>query len=258
MAKRKQKNKGFSYLRAGVWVVSAMILLIVVVEYVKRSGSSFVHYDEFGIEVPRNYQIHGIDVSRYQQRINWNMVAEMEVEKIKLGFAFIKATEGIRNVDPQFRRNWQQAAKAGIPRGAYHFFLATKSGREQAENFIRTVSLQPGDLPPVLDVEVTYGVSNELIRSRVKEWLDIVELHYGVRPIIYTNISFYTNRLKDDFDEYPLWIAHYLEKHRPRIYRDWSFWQYSEIGSVNGIKGKVDFNVFNGDSSEFRQLLVTE
>lgn len=84
----------------------------------------------------------------------------------------------------------------------------------------------------------------------------MVEEHYGVKPIIYTNVDFYTRILKDDFDEYPLWIAHYLEKHRPRIYRDWSFWQHSETGKVNGIKGNVDFNVFNGDSADFRKLLV--
>ena len=99
-------------------------------------------------------------------------------------------------------------------------------------------------------------VADELIRKRVKEWLDVVEEYYGVRPIIYTNVDFYTRRLKDDFDEYPLWIAHYLEKKSPRIYRDWDFWQHSETGRVNGIKGNVDFNVFNGDSVEFKSMLI--
>src|SRR5690606_5629976 len=255
---KKLKKKRYTYLRPAIIILSVVIAAVVIVERIKESRVKFVHYEAFGIYIPPRYEIHGIDVSRYQQRINWEMVSDMKVENIKLGFAFIKATEGIRNVDPQFKRNWRESLKAGIPRGAYHFFLATKSGREQAENFIRTVKLQPGDLPPVLDIEVAYGVNHELIRKRCREWLDIIEEHYGVKPIIYTNVDFYTRILKDEFDEYPLWIAHYLEKHRPRIYRDWSFWQHSETGKVSGITGNVDFNVFNGDSTAFQNLLIAE
>ncbi|MCG7859957.1 glycoside hydrolase family 25 protein, partial [Flavihumibacter sediminis] len=102
-------------------------------------------------------QIHGIDVSKYQQRINWEAVKAMRAEDVKIGFVFIKATEGLGNMDQQFRRNWKYAREAGLPRGAYHFFIAPKSGAEQAENFIRRVELEKGDLPPVLDVEQTYG-----------------------------------------------------------------------------------------------------
>lgn len=255
MAKKKRKEE-YTYLRPALMIIAILVAAVVLIERIKESRKKFIHYEEFGIEIPPYYEIHGIDVSRYQQRINWEMVAAMKVKNIRMGFAFIKATEGIKNVDPQFKRNWREAARTGIPRGAYHFFITSKSGREQAENFIRTVDLKPGDLPPVLDVEVSYGVNAETIRKRCKEWLDMVEEHYGVKPIIYTNVDFYTRILKDDFDEYPLWIAHYLEKHRPRIYRDWSFWQHSETGKVNGIKGNVDFNVFNGDSADFRKLLV--
>ncbi len=75
-------------------------------------------------------------------------------------------------------------------------------------------------------------------------------------PIIYTNVDFYKNYLKDDFDGYPLWVAHYLQKERPSIYREWAFWQHSEAGRVNGIVTRVDFDVFNGDSADFRKLLI--
>jgi lysozyme len=141
-------------------------------------------------------------------------------------------------------------------RGAYHFFLAPKSGRAQARNFISVVELEKGDLPPVLDVEQTYGTSAEQLRKNVKEYLETVEQYYGVTPIIYTNVDFYKFYLKDEFDDYPLWVAHYLQKEKPRIYRNWHFWQYSELGRVNGIFSKVDFNVFNGDSTEFKKLLI--
>lgn len=221
-----------------------------------KNQPDFERYENFGIDIPTNFMIHGIDVSKYQQRINWEAVRDMTDNDVRIGFVFIKATEGLGNMDQQFRRNWKLAGEAGLPRGAYHFFLAPKSGAEQAENFIRRVDLQPGDLPPVLDVEQTYGVSNAKLQFEVKMFLDRLEAHYGVKPIIYTNVDFYNRHLKGDFDEYPLWVAHYLQKNRPRIARNWAFWQYSETGRVNGIRGKVDFNVFNGDSTDFRDLLM--
>lgn len=217
---------------------------------------SFVHYPAFGIGIPNNYAIHGIDVSRYQKKIGWRLVKEMEVDGIKIDFVFIKATEGLSGVDEQFRRNWELAEKHGLVRGAYHFFIPGKSGRAQAENFLNAVRLKKGDLPPVLDVEQTYGVPRETLQKQVAEWVDIVERKYGVKPIIYTNANFYETLLAGKFDTYPLWVAHYLQKERPRINRKWHFWQHSETGRVNGIDAFVDFNVFNGNSIEFENLLM--
>ncbi|MFT3979441.1 MAG: GH25 family lysozyme [Ferruginibacter sp.] len=222
--------------------------------YLRRP--SFVHYPAFGIPIPTNYSIHGIDVSRYQKTIGWKLVKEMEIDGINIDFVFIKATEGLGGVDPQFARNWLQAGKQELHRGAYHFFVAGKSGKTQAQNFIKTVRLQPGDLPPVLDIEETYGVKKELLQQQLQEWIDIIEKSYSIRPIIYTNVSFYEKYLAGKFDSYPLWIAHYQQQDKPRINRQWHFWQHSETGHVNGIDTYVDFNVFNGNSIEFENLLV--
>ncbi|RYY44070.1 MAG: glycoside hydrolase family 25 protein [Chitinophagaceae bacterium] len=217
---------------------------------------SFVHYPAFGINMPTNYSIHGIDISKYQKTIGWRLVKEMEVDDIKVSFVFMKATEGLSSVDKQFGRNWALAEKHGITRGAYHFFIPGKSGKTQAENFIKTVRLKSGDLPPVLDVEQTYGVKKEQLQKQVAEWIEIVEKKYGVKPIIYTNVSFYESLLAGKFESYPLWVAHYLQKERPRINRQWHFWQHSETGRVNGIDAFVDFNVFYGNSIEFENLLI--
>ncbi|HUR10567.1 MAG TPA: glycoside hydrolase family 25 protein [Flavitalea sp.] len=249
---------------SSIWKVIIGFLLVCIAVMIGISGyewwllrkARFVKYAAFGIEIPLNYSIHGIDVSRYQETIDWDGVKGMDVSDVRIGFVFIKATEGNSNVDPFFRRNWRRAKDAGLIRGAYHFFLSTKSGKVQAENFISKVQLLPGDLPPVLDVEHTYGVDGLKLRQRVLEWLATVEMHYGIKPILYTNVDFYKQYLKDQFDEYPLWVAHYLQKEKPRIYRDWHFWQYSEMGRVNGIYTRVDFNVFKGDSLEFRKLLI--
>lgn len=224
--------------------------------YWKSQQIQFVRYPEFGIPIPAEYEIHGIDVSRYQQTIAWDMVKDMNVHDIKLQFAFIKATEGLANIDPFFKRNWKKTKEAGIVRGAYHFFIPTKDGTTQAKNFTDHVQLQSGDLPPVLDVEQAYGANATQVRKEIKEWLDAVGNYYHVKPIIYTYLDFYNNYLKGYFDGYPLWVAHYLQPHQPRINRDWTFWQHSEQGRVNGILSKVDFNVFNGDSLSFRALLV--
>jgi lysozyme len=220
----------------------------------KQAG--FAHYPGFGIALPIDYEIHGIDVSHHQSVIAWDEVKKMEVKDVKLGFAIMKATEGLSRVDWQYKRNWRRAKDVGMPRGAYHFFIATKSGVQQAQNFIRTVTLEKGDLPPVLDVEETYGARAEDVGRRVKEFLNALEAHYGVRPIIYTNVDFYDRVLGPDFDNYPLWVAHYIQRNRPRIQRNWIMWQHSEKGRVNGITTPVDFNVFSGDSLAFKDLLI--
>jgi lysozyme len=234
-------------------------VFIAVIAWLWISGTrqpKFVTYPEFGIPIPSNYEIHGIDVSRYQQRISWEAVKAMHVNNVRLGFAFIKATEGNSNTDPFFKRNWKKAREAGIVRGAYHFFLPWKDGRTQAENFISQVTLESGDLPPVLDIEQAGRTPVKKLREETLEWLLIMEEQYGVKPIIYTNVEFYKKYLEGHFDDYPLWVAHYLQPHQPRITRDWHFWQHSEQGRVNGINSRVDFNVFNGDSLRFRSLLV--
>jgi lysozyme len=256
MAAKKSKDTLWKILILCITASIAVMLCLWTYEWWISRKAAYIRYDEFGIDIPTDYSVHGIDVSKYQRVIDWSSVKAMSVEDVKISFAFIKATEGNVNEDRFFSRNWKKARQADLTRGAYHFFIATKSGKTQAENFISTVDLESGDLPPVLDVEQSYGVPAAKLRQRVREWLNTVEQFYGVKPIIYTNVDFYRQYLQDEFDDYPLWVAHYINKGRPRIYRDWHFWQYSETGRVNGIVSKVDFNVFNGDSLDFRRMLI--
>jgi lysozyme len=255
MARRKKPGKKW-------WIVVAffitLLAFILGYDWWMNRRSRFVRYPAFGISIPENYLIHGIDVSKFQQTISWESVKEMKVRNVQLGFVFIKATEGIVNTDPQFKRNWKKSKQAGMIRGAYHFFLATKDGREQAENFISMVDLEEGDLPPVVDIEQTYGVNPAILKKELKEWLDVIEYYYKAKPIIYTNVDFYSRYLGKEFNSYPLWAAHYYQYDTPRIDRNWDFWQHSEEGRVNGILSKVDFNVFNGDSLQFRSILMAK
>lgn len=253
MAKRKKSIlKSIWLLLLLLAVISSVVYYIT--DYISRP--KFVRYPAFGIDLPVNYTIHGIDVSRYQHNIDWVAVQAMQDKQVKIGFAFIKATEGLGRVDNNFRKNWFNAKQALMIRGAYHFFISSKSGKAQAENFIETVNLSKGDLPPVLDIETANGASVTDIQQRVKDWLTRIEKQYKVKPIIYTNINFYENFLAGKFDDYPLWVAHYYVKDKPRIERKWTIWQHHEKGRVNGIDAYVDFNVFNGDSASFRNMLI--
>ena len=252
---RKKKQ-----IRKLVLLIAGAILLVMIVwifyQWQRYRNIKMTRYPEFGIAIPESYSIHGIDVSKYQQTIAWEEVKAMQVRLVQLGFVYIKATEGIGNTDGQFYRNWKKAKQAGMIRGAYHFFIGSKDGRMQAENFIAKVELQTGDLPPVLDVEQLNGANPGFLKKEVKKWLDVAENYYHVKPVIYTNVDFYNHYLGTEFDEYPLWVAHYYQPLQPRINRGWIFWQHSDGGRVNGILSKVDFNVFGGDSLEFKKILI--
>jgi lysozyme len=256
MLSSKQKKQFRRTIFISIAVAFVSVGAYMLHQWLTYRKAKFTRYPEFGIAIPESYSIHGIDVSKYQSMIAWEEVQAMKVKQIQLGFAFIKATEGIGNIDPQFKRNWKKSKEAGIFRGAYHFFIASKDGRMQAENFIDKVELETGDLPPVLDVEQLNGATSAQLKKEIKKWLEIAENHYGVKPIIYTNVDFYNRHLGSEFDEYPLWVAHYYQMAQPRISRGWIFWQHSDVGRVNGIVSKVDFNVFNGDSLEFENILI--
>jgi lysozyme len=219
--------------------------------HVRRAWASFASGRLTGREktpLLAGYAVHGIDVSSYQGRIDWKEVSRNHVK-----FAFIKATEGVTMRDSRFQRNWNAARQAGIYRGAYHYFQPTYDGARQANLFTRTVPLAPGDLPPVLDVEHAEFHDIAVMRRNVAVWLRLVERHYGVRPILYSNYSFYKRYLAGHFDKYPLWLAHY-EVDQPRLPREkWIIWQHSDESYIPGIRGAVDFNVFQGS---FQSLLA--
>ena len=209
-------------------------------------------------DAPKGYTVHGIDVSHHQGSINWELLRNSaSIDGYPVIFAFIKATEGSDIVDSQFKKNFEGARKYGIMRGAYHFYRTTTSAKQQAEHFIRNVELQPGDLPPVLDVEIRpQGISAEDFRQGILEWLARVEQHYGVRPILYTYHSFRQQYMNDPvFDLYPYWIAHY-HVDSVRYKGPWAFWQHSDRGELPGIKEKVDLNIFNGTYDELKPLAI--
>lgn len=211
----------------------------------------------FGIPLPGPFKVHGIDISHHQHQIDWAEVGKMKIHNDSISFVFIKATEGAYLIDTKFQENWENARAYHMLRGAYHYFKPKSDAEAQANLFCSMVSLQKGDLPPVLDIEDDQGCSEAEIQQKVKQWLEIVESRLRVKPIIYTNNKFYLDYLADDFDDYPLWIAHYYEPEvRVPNGRKWILWQHNDRGKVNGIGGRVDFNVFNGSYQQLCNMCV--
>ncbi len=200
--------------------------------------------------------VRGIDVSRYQKDIDWEQLRNSNLQGSPVSFVFIKATEGKDYIDPYFNYNFFQARQSGIIRGAYHFFSTQSTAKAQAEFFCRTVQLEPGDLPPVLDVEEADDYSVQHLQCELLVWLDSVESYYDVKPIIYTSRSFKKKYLcSPRFDEYPLWIAHYYVD--SLTYKGpWQFWQHTDVGRIEGIDHYVDVNLFNGTYDQLLQMTI--
>lgn len=272
--KPKKKATVFSGKVLRYSIVTLFVVLIVAVGYHYRDGLAY--YFSFKsdkilreeteakrISDVRNYQVlekHegksiGLDVSEYQGKIRWTYVDTLE-NKYPLHFVFIRATVGRDRKDRQFNRNWLGAKENKMIRGAYHYYRPNENSMEQAELFIKTVTLQKGDLPPVLDIEkLPKNQSIENLKLGLKRWLNAVESHYGVKPIIYTGERYYDDFLKEEFSDYLFWIANY-NFYREEIGDDWLFWQFTEKASIPGIKGNADVNIYNGDLQQLQHITI--
>ncbi len=197
----------------------------------------------------------GIDVSEYQHEIDWENVKEIH-GGFPIEFVFIRATAGRNRVDRKFKKYWLEARQTNFFQGAYHYYRPNENSTEQAQNFIKNVSLEKGDFPPVLDIEkLPRNQSIARLKVGLQNWLDLVEKHYGVKPIIYSGESYYNDFLREEFSDYYFWIANYSAFYTT-INEEWSIWQTSESGKIKGIKGKVDVNIYNGTTDNLRRLLM--
>jgi lysozyme len=191
-------------------------------------------------EAPRN----GIDVSHFNGDIDWNKVKSQNIS-----FAYAKATQGISFNDPKFQQNWNGIKASGMQRGAYHFYVPSDGPEKQAHHFIEQVGeLAEGDLLPMLDVEDTDmgNISNSEFQKDILTWLNIVENHYKVKPIVYTYTSYANQYLtRTEFSDYKLWIAEYTNAKSPILPNSWKeegwyMWQFISHDKLNGINGFVD------------------
>ncbi len=208
---------------------------------------------------PEGYEIHGIDISHHQGKIDWHKLGNAMINRNYLRFVMVKATEGSDYIDEYFEENFRNARAAGFIRGAYHFWSTMSTAREQAYFFLDNVKLEAGDLPPVLDVEnKPDNMTDEEFQLEVLAWLHIVEDKYHAKPIIYTYFKFKEKYLNDSrFAPYPYWIAHYYVQ-EVQYQGKWKFWQHTDVGRLPGIKGYVDLDIYNGSHYDLKKLTLSE
>lgn len=222
-----------------------------------RFGDNDPH--EWKATTPWQYAVHGTDLSKYQSSPDWSAI-----KGAGIAFAFIKATEGGDRVDSKFQDHWNNARAAGIPRSAYHFYYFCRPASEQAAWFIQNVPRERGAMPPVLDMEwnpdspsCKLRPDKATVRAEMKTFLQIVERHYGKKPIIYTSIDFFDDNELASFTGYPYWLrsvaGHPSERYGAHPF---TFWQYTGTGVIPGIRGNADINVFNGTASDWKKWLA--
>lgn len=199
-----------------------------------------------------NHYVDGVDVSRHQGAIDWRALAGAGVK-----FAYIKASEGADYRDDRFAANWRDSASVGVRRGAYHFFTLCKPGAAQAQNFMAVVPIEPGVLPHAVDVEQKFpcreGPTIADAPAELTAFLDIIEAHYGQRPIIYTTSEFNQKHLDGALQRERFWLRNLFAQ--PDFRRDqWVIWQYNHAGKKPGVQGPVDLNYFRGDEAAFEKF----
>ncbi len=225
-----------------------------------RMSSAVARFDDsdpwdWQAVAPWHYPVHGIDVSKYQGEIDWPRVRGSGAS-----FAFIKATEGADHTDERFLVNWLAAARAGMPRGAYHYYYFCRTPEEQASWFIGHVPRDPRALPPVLDMEWNHHSRNcpirpdaQTVRANMETYLSILRRHFGREPLVYTTVDFYRDNELWRAKGHQYWLRSVAD-HPANTYpgQHWTFWQYTGTGVVPGIAGDTDINVFSGTHDEFR------
>ncbi len=218
-----------------------------------RYGDNDPH--EWKGKAPWEYAVHGIDVSKYQNEIDWK-----RAKAAGIAFAFIKATEGGDRVDDRFKENWDGARKAGVLRGAYHFYYFCRPAIEQVAWFIKNVPKDRSALPPVLDMEWNHKSPScklrpkgEIVRREMRIFLKKLKQHYGKPPLIYTTVDFYRENQLGFLRDANFWLRSVAD-HPSNIYpgQKWLFWQYTGTGIVPGIKGDTDINVFHGSTNQWK------
>lgn len=178
----------------------------------------------------------GIDVSHFQDTINWAQVAKNKDIK----FVYVKASEGASMSDKMYRYNMAKARKSGLLVGSYHVYSSRTTAYQQFANFKKTVGKTKQDLVPVLDIEAVH--CHKLYMERVDKLLELMEKEYGVKPMIYTSEKLYMTHFNvKKYKRYHFFIANY--KRQPAM--SYTLWQYTQHGKQKGVKGFVDLSRFS-------------
>lgn len=243
--KRKSKSSKSRRSKAIFWFIIPFGLLAFFFFWYESKGmvQTSNHFHEI---IPPGYKSVGLDVSHHQGKINWDLLLQEKGFDTIIDFVYCKVTEGSDHLDTQWERNREYLNKHGISNGAYHYFNPKSAPKPQAEHFLSVYKIRSIDLPPVLDVE-DEGFSDEDLIAKVLIWCEEVKKATGVKPIIYTSLSFYETKFRGKMEGYNFWLAAYSREPQYMTDREVLHWQFSESGRLPGISGNVDLNVSKQD-----------
>ena len=190
--------------------------------------------------------VHGIDISHYQGNVFWEAIGDNS----KMAYVYIKCTEGGDNQDPTYVKNIQLAKQYGLKVGSCHFYRPKTDQQTQLRNFLAQCKAEQQDLLPMIDIESAGGYKADRFCDSLFKFIDLVEQAIKQKPLLYTYKNFYNTYLAGKIDGYPLMIACYTND--PPVLmdeKDYTMWQYTQNGRINGIKGHVDKSRFMGQHS---------
>jgi GH25 family lysozyme M1 (1,4-beta-N-acetylmuramidase) len=272
----EQFSLGSDTVESGEWLISYPAFNKSGIRQIKVIGldSSNNQVDSYQIALivinPIAGREPGLDVSNHDETINWR-----KVKNAGFSFAYAKATEGITFRDKFFPDNWRHIQSVGMIRGAYHFFRPRFDAKEQARNFLDYVAsvdpIQPGDLPPALDLEhfpdhILKEWESLTLKERVKvvrTWIDVVESELNRKTMIYTSFGFWDTFMPGvkDFADHPLWVANFTSASKPKLPNEWltwKIWQFSEREDISGIPAAdEDGDRFNGSLADLLAFIPT-
>ena len=242
------KRRLISFITLSLIIGTAWIIF-------NRTNPQPAIYDNFGVNVPQLYPVLGVDVSHYQEKIDWQYVSRMKVGDDSIQFAYMKATEGIDFTDDRFNGNLEAIKLEKLWFGAYHFYDPSLGARKQAIHFHQTVSEAELTLRPALDIEVSGDLRKAELVDSILSFLETFEELSGQRPIIYTYENFFLENLQSsELSEEYFWIANYNGNCESMTRENVLVWQFSETGTVDGIETPVDLNIAKKSFLEICQI----
>lgn len=197
----------------------------------------------FLIPIKANAIARGIDVSDYQGNIDFKKVRDDGIEVV-----YIRSSVGNSFVDVKFRQNYDNAKEAGLKVGFYHFVTArnTEEAREQARFFSHVIRGTKPDCRLAIDFEYLRGLSRIEVNNIARAFIETTEELTKKEMIVYSD-AYNAEAMFDSYlaENYPLWIAEYGVR-APEVanWKDWTGWQYTDVGRVEGIVGNVDRDEF--------------
>ena len=210
----------------------------------KKDGQYYYYEDD------KYYSVLGIDVSSFQNGINYNLLKQQGVEFVFIRLGYRGYQSGEIHLDPLFDMHYTKAKEAGLKVGVY-FFSAAISNEESIEeaNFVLENLIDRDiDLPIVLDIEeIPYDVSrigtlsNDQIKENINSFFNIINSN-GYDTMLYANQNYIKNHLNHkDLSEWGLWYAQYNKL--PVYFYEYSIWQYSDAGNFEGYDGNIDLDL---------------